>query len=400
MNLLDLIIVLVAIAYGFVGFRSGAIVGVLALVGFFGGAALGAQIAEPLVSRVVNDGAQVPVAIACVLLFAALGQVLGSLAGRVLHGLLIPRMSSWGNRIDAAVGALFGVASVLLVAWIVAVPMASAPYPGLASAANQSRIVRAVNGVMPQNADALYGSLRGFFDRSGFPPVFGRLPSLPGAGVAAPSDKLDPSFQAEVDDAAKSIVKIYGQAPSCDRGIEGSGFVFADERVVTNAHVVAGTSTVTVQLRNGDTLHANVVLFDPKRDVAVLSVPGLKEPALHFAEQPARRGANAAVIGYPQDGPFTVRSARVGGRSTVSGNDIYGNGNVDREIYSVRATVRSGNSGGPLLAQDGTVLGIVFATSLAANDVGYALTDNEIADDVVAGAKATNAVSTGKCTSD
>jgi S1-C subfamily serine protease len=388
MNLLDLIITLVAVAYGVVGFRSGAIVGVLSLLGFFGGAALGAQVAEPVVSRVVSSGAQVPLAIACVLFFAVLGQLLGSVAGRALHDLLIKRISSWGSRIDSVVGAALGVASVLLVAWIIAVPMASAPYPGLASAANRSRIVRAVNGVMPEPADALYGGLRGFFDRSGFPPVFGMLPSLPGAGVPAPSDKLGPEFQSRVDADSNSVLKIYGQAPSCDRAIEGSGFVFANERVVTNAHVVAGTSAVTVQLRGGKTLHANVVLFDPKRDVAVLSVPGLNEPALRFADKPAARGDNAAVLGYPQDGPFTVRSARVGGHSTVSGADIYGNGNVRREIYSVRATVRSGNSGGPLLAQNGSVLGIVFATSLESNDVGYALTDAEVAPDVVSGVSA------------
>lgn len=400
MNLLDLVVVLVAIAYGLVGFRNGAIVSVLSLIGFFGGAALGAQVTEPVVSRMVSDGAQVPVAIACVLFFAVLGQVLGSYAGRLVRGSVISRLSSWGRRIDAAIGAAFGVASVLLVAWIIAVPLASAPYPGLASAANKSRIVRAVNGVMPENADALYGSLRGFFDRSGFPPVFGTLPSLPGAGVAAPSDKLAPAFQAKVDESSKSVLKIYGQAPSCDRAIEGSGFVYGKQRVVTNAHVVAGTSTVTVQLRSGASLHATVVLFDLKRDVAVLSVPGLNEPALHFADQPAARGDNAAVLGYPQDGPFTVRTARIGGRSTVSGNDIYGNGNVNREIYSVRATVRSGNSGGPLMAEDGTVLGIVFATSLESNDVGYALTDAEVADDVAAGLRASGATSTGHCTSD
>jgi S1-C subfamily serine protease len=399
-NFLDLIILFVAIAYGYVGFRSGAIVGVLALVGFFGGAALGAQLAEPLVSRVVGEGAQVPVAIACVLFFAVLGQVLGSFMGRLVRSIVITRISGWGSRIDAAVGAAFGVASVFLVAWIIAVPLASAPYPGLASAANRSRIVRAVNGVMPEDANALYGGLRGFFDRSGFPPVFGTLPSLPGAGVAAPSDKLGPAFQARVDTASDSVLKIYGKAPSCDRAIEGSGFVFAKERVVTNAHVVAGTSAVTVQLRGGSSLHADVVLFDAKRDVAVLSVPGLKASVLHFASKPAHRGDNAAVLGYPQDGPFTVRSARVGGRSTVSGNDIYGSGNVHREIYSVRSIVRSGNSGGPLLAQDGTVLGIVFATSLESNDVGYALTDDEVASDVAAGVHASDSVSTGHCVAD
>ncbi|HEY3736988.1 MAG TPA: MarP family serine protease [Jatrophihabitans sp.] len=398
MNLLDLIIAVVAIAYGFVGFRNGAIIGVLSLAGFFGGAAIGAQVARPIVSRIVHDGGQVPVAIACVLFFAVLGQVIGSFLGRWLRRALMSHIASWGKRLDSAIGAVLGVVSVLLVAWIVAVPMASAPYTSLAGAASHSRIVRAINGVMPEDAHGLYGSLRGFLDRSGFPPVFGTLPSSPDLSVAPPSDVLAPGLQHEVDAARSSVLKIYGQAPSCSRGIEGSGFVIAPERVVTNAHVVAGTSTVTVEVPNAGTLHARVVLFDPDRDVAVLAVPGLKAEALHFAAKPAEKGDSAAVLGYPQDGPFAVRSARVGDRSTVRGNDIYGNGDIHREIYSLRATIRSGNSGGPLLAEDGAVLGIVFATALDSNDVGYALSDDEIAADVAAGLKATTDAATGHCT--
>jgi S1-C subfamily serine protease len=145
-------------------------------------------------------------------------------------------------------------------------------------------------------------------------------------------------------------------------------------------------------------LPAQVVLYDPERDVAVLSVPDLDAPALRFSSTPANTGDPAVVLGYPEDGPFDVRSARVRSRQSVSGNDIYGDGNVRRDIYSIYAVVRSGNSGGPLLAANGTVLGIVFATALESSNTGYALTDGEIAGDVSRGRSASASVGTGGCT--
>ncbi len=319
MNVLDLIIAIVAIAYAFVGFRNGAIVGIFSLAGFFGGAVIGAQVARPVVSRVVNDGAQIPVAVVCVLIFATIGQLAGSLLGRRLRALLVSRTSGWGTGVDSVVGAIVSAVSVLLVAWIVAVPLASAPYPSVASEVQHSSIVRGVDTVMPEDVRGVYSSLRGFLDRSGFPPVFGTLPSAPDVTIAAP-DALSPELKQNSAAAQSSVLKIYAEAPSCDRAIEGSGFVVADERVVTNAHVVAGTSTVAVQLASGRSLPARVVVFDPDHDVAVLVVPGLNATPLKFATSPAKKGDDAAVLGYPQDGPYTVRAARVGTRETVRGN--------------------------------------------------------------------------------
>ncbi|MEO6886975.1 MAG: MarP family serine protease [Jatrophihabitantaceae bacterium] len=395
MNLLDLIIVVAAVAYGIGGFRNGAVVGALSMIGFFGGATIGAQLAEPLGSRLADGRAQVPVAIVCVLLLAMIGQLLGVwIATRVRARFVTNR----GRKLDSGIGSGLGIVSVLLVAWMVAVPLASSPYPTLASEASHSSIVRTVNGVMPDDVRSLYSSLRLFLDRSGFPPVFGDLPLSPDVDVAAPDPKLSPAVAAQVRRVHKSVFKIYGQAPSCSRGIEGSGFVFAPHRVLTNAHVVAGTAQVGVQIAPGQTVPATVVLFDPTRDVAVLDVPDLTAAPLTFATTPANHGAPAVVLGYPEDGPFTIRTARIGTRTTVAGNDIYGNAKVNREIYAVRAVVRSGNSGGPLLADDGTVLGVVFATALDSSDVGYALTNREIAPDIAEGRTVTLPVATGACT--
>jgi S1-C subfamily serine protease len=177
--------------------------------------------------------------------------------------------------------------------------------------------------------------------------------------------------------------------------MEGSGFVYAPQHVLTNAHVVAGAQSVTVAGQR-----AKVVVFDPERDVAVLYVPGLHAPLMHFASKPANSGQPAVVLGYPENGPFTARSARVRGESTVRGSDIYGTGSVQRSIYSVRSVVRSGNSGGPLMAYNGRVLGMVFATALDSPDTGFALTDQEIRGRARQGAGKVTAHGTGGCTPD
>ena len=395
MNILDLLIVLAVIAYAIGGFRSGAVVGALSMIGFFGGAAIGAQLAEPLGSRISGGRAQVPVAILCVLMCAMVGQLLGAWGAGHIRARFV---SGRGRTLDAGVGSALGVVSVLLVAWMVAVPLASSPYPSLAGEASHSRIVRAVNGVVPSDVRNLYSSLRNFLDQSGFPPVFGDLPSGPSVGVAAPDPSLSAAVLARVNRAQLSTFKIYGEAPSCSRGIEGSGFVFAPHRMVTNAHVVAGTNQVGVQTSPGHILPATVVVFDPSRDVAVLYVPGLTAPVLPWAAQPAAHGDPAVVLGYPEDGPFTSRSARIRTRTTVTGSDIYGNGSVRREIYSVRAVIRSGNSGGPLIADDGSALGVVFATALDSSDTGYVLTAQEVAPDVTRGLGTVAPVGTGACT--
>jgi S1-C subfamily serine protease len=159
---------------------------------------------------------------------------------------------------------------------------------------------------------------------------------------------------------------------------------------------VAGSSAVRVETPGGS-LSARVVVYDPEVDVAVLSVNGLSAPALSFAQQPAATGDDAIVLGYPEDGPFNVQPARIRERGEITGRDIYGDNTIRREIYSIRGTVRSGNSGGPLISGTGTVLGMVFATALDSTDTGFVLTDAQISGDANAGLSATAAVSTQTC---
>lgn len=400
MNLLDVVIILAAIAYGIGGFRSGAVIGIFSLLGFFGGAAIGAQLAEPLGSRIVGGSAQVAVAIFCVLVLATLGQLLGVyVAGHVKSRVVVHDRTKTA---DSAVGAVLGVLAVLLVAWMVALPLARSPYPGLAAEASHSKIVRAVNGAVPDSFRNLYASMRDFLDRSGFPPVFGDLPSTSIVAVPPPPANVGPAVNRRIHQVRPSVLKIYGQAPQCGRSIEGSGFVYAPHHILTNAHVVAGTNEVTVEISPGEQVDARVVLFDPNRDVAVLDVPSLPSSAkpLALSHTDAKSGDPALVLGYPENGSFTVRTARVRSQGTVGGTNIYGHGNVHRSIYSIRAIVRSGNSGGPLLSYGGSVLGMVFATAIDSPDTGFALSNDEIAADARHGRNATRAVGTGGCTPD
>ncbi|WP_375477468.1 MarP family serine protease [uncultured Jatrophihabitans sp.] len=401
MNILDVVILLAALAYAVGGYRSGAVVGIFSLVGFLGGAVIGGQLARPLGTRVADGRAQVPVAIVCVLVFATIGQLAavwlgGRLRERVVRGI--------GRPLDAGIGAVLGVVSVLLVSWMIAVPLASSPYPNLASEASQSKIVRAVNGAVPDGFRHAYSTLRVFFDRSGFPPVFGDLPNTSIVNVQPPP-ALSSAVQATVDRAHRSVFKILGQAPQCNREIEGSGFVYARHRILTNAHVVAGTDQVQIVVPatgHGGTrmVDAKVVLFDPGRDVAVLAVPDLDAPALSFRpqQQAAQTNAAAVVLGFPENGGFDVQPARVRSKGPVGGRDIYDTREIERSIYSIRALVRSGNSGGPLIDTQGLVLGMVFATALDSSDTGFALADDEIDADAAQGKNATRQVGTQGCT--
>jgi S1-C subfamily serine protease len=188
---------------------------------------------------------------------------------------------------------------------------------------------------------------------------------------------------------------VLGAAPSCGNSLEGSGFVYAPHRVMTNAHVVAGVEHPLVRL--DDTDHpARVVYYDPDTDVAVLAVPSLAARALPFADQ-AQSGDPAAVLGYPQDGPFDAQPGRIRSRERLRSANIYGDDSVERDAYAVYALVRQGNSGGPLVNPQGRVLGVVFAASLTDGNTGYALSAAEVAPAAADGRHSARTVSTGGC---
>jgi S1-C subfamily serine protease len=241
----------------------------------------------------------------------------------------------------------------------------------------------------------LFAGFQSVLDREGFPRVFEGVRAEPIAPISPPDSQLASSTG--VARAGRSIVKITGVASACNREQEGSGWVVAPERVVTNAHVVAGTTSENVRIQGvGRSYDARVIVFDPKRDLAVLSVPGLPaRPSMQGAN--LKRSGGAVVAGFPLNGPYRLDTARVRDVLTATGADIYGSPGVVRQVYSLYARVQPGNSGGPLLSPGGAVVGIVFARSLDDDKTGYALTLDEARPVLDAANRSNSPVSTGVC---
>jgi len=266
----------------------------------------------------------------------------------------------------------------------------------LAKAIGTSRIIQTIDRFVPPQTGRLFAGFQSVLDREGFPRVFEGVRAEPIAPISPPNNQL--AFGPGVARAAKSIVKITGVASACNREQEGSGWVVAPERVVTNAHVVAGTTSENVRIQGvGRSYDAHVVVFDPRRDLAVLSVPGLPAPALAQGAD-LKRADGAVVAGFPLDGPYRLDPARVRDVLRATGADIYGNPGVVRAIYSLYTKVEPGNSGGPLLSPGGQVVGIVFAKSLDDERTGYALTLGEARPVLDAASRSSSPVSTGGCT--
>ncbi len=391
MNWVDVLVLLLALAAAVSGARQGMVTAVTSFAGVLGGAVLGVRLAPVLVERFDSLAARVAFGIAIVVVLVALGETLGVWLGRLvrdrLDGVRI-------RQVESGLGAVVQAAAALAVAWLVALPLSSSSYTPLSSAVRHSAVLQGVNQVMPQSLRQLPGELTRLLDVSGFPDVLAPFAQTPvrEVGPADPALLNSPV----VAEARDSVLKVRGQATSCSRLLEGTSFVVAPERVITNAHVVAGTDEVSVETQQGR-LDAEVVLYDPATDVAILEVPGLEAPPLPLSEDDADSGEGVIILGYPLDGPYTASAGRVRDQIELRGPNIYGTSTVLREVYTVRAVVRSGNSGGPMMGTDGEVYGMVFGAAVDDQETGFALTVDEIADDVAMASELTEEVPTGSC---
>ncbi|MFF4538507.1 MarP family serine protease [Streptomyces aureus] len=389
MDVLDLLLMLVILVYAASGYRRGLVAGCVSLAGFVGGAVIGVWVL-PWMMELVTAGTP-EATVTAVLTVLVPGVVGHELAGRL--ALKLRRELDQGplRVADGIGGAAANTLAVLLVAWVAASVLGASSSTVVTQSIRNSALLGAVQNSMPETTPTWFARATSALTEAGFPQVFNPFENEPTAGVAKPSgDSVTPS----ATNAAKlSTVKVEGA--SGNQGREGSGFVYAPHRVMTNAHVVAGIDGPTVRVGGvGRPYRARVVLFDPRRDVAVLYVPALRAPVLHF-DGVASRGDSAVVAGYPQDGGLDLQAATVAGRINATGQNIYNTGTVTREIYSIRSTVRPGNSGGPLLTPGGKVYGVVFARSTSDDETGYVLTAHEVAGDARKGAHATARVDTG-----
>jgi S1-C subfamily serine protease len=389
---IDLVLIVLMIIFAVSGYRQGFVIGVLSFAGFFGGALVGMQVAPRLAEQVHEGGTRVVVSLVTVFGLAVIGQVAAGWIGSHLRRNIRSRP---GQRADDVGGALVSLVAVALVAWLVAIPLASSSLPWLARSVRDSALLSGIDQVMPSPARALTDALRDTVDTRGFPDVFGNLTPTQVTDVPAPDAAL--AGLPVVQEATRSVVKVLGTAPSCGRRIEGSGFVYAPGYVMTNAHVVAGTDAVTVEVPAGRA-DAVVVVYDPQRDLAVLYAPALDAPAMPFAERRAESRADAIVLGFPLDAPNMVaREARVRDVRNITGPDIYDSSQVTREVYTIRALVQNGNSGGPLISPGGEVLGVIFAAAADDPNTGFAVTTQEASGVANAGTQTTEPTGTGSC---
>ncbi len=392
-DLLDLILIVAVAAFAVSGYRQGFIIGIMSVGGFLGGAAVGALIAPPISQRVFSGQAQQSLlAIVIVFAVAMIGQFAASTIGAAMRSHVTLHSAAV---VDSAGGAVVSGLSVLVIVWAVASTAVHSPFPLLARQVNNSAVLQTVDRMMPNSARDLFSSFRRVVANGPFPQVFGGLGAEGITNVPPPDNSVLNTAGLRRD--APSIVKVLGTAPECSRRVEGTGFVYTPQHVITNAHVVAGVQDgPTVTDQQGNQLPAKVVLYDYKTDIAVLYVPGLSQRPLSFTG-PAGSGVDAVVAGYPHDEPFHAVPARIGGTQEATGPDIYQSSQVTREIYAIRSDVEPGNSGGPLLSARGGVYGVVFAAAVGQSDTGYALTARQVAPDANAGANATSSVSTDAC---
>lgn len=371
---LDIAVLAVAFVAAISGWRSGALGSLLSFVGVLLGAVAGVLLAPHIVIHITAPRAKLFATLFLILGLVVIGEVAGVVLGRAVRGAI----RSPGIRfIDSVVGVGLQLVVVLVAAWLLATPLTtSSGQPNLAAAVRGSRVLAQVNEVAPPWLKTVPKRLSSLLDTSGLPQVLDPFSRTPVVAVATPDAALANS--PVVASTRPSVVKIRAIAPSCQKVLEGTGFVLSPDRVMTNAHVVAGSNSVTVET-NGKPYDAAVVSYDPKIDIAILAVPNLPPGPLAFATAPAETGTNALVLGYPGGGGFVATPARIRELIELNGPDIYRNATVTRQVYTIRAPVEQGNSGGPLIDVNGQVLGVVFGAAVDEVDTGFVLTAKEVA---------------------
>jgi S1-C subfamily serine protease len=388
-NLVDVGIILVLGLAAAHGVTQGAVLQIFSFGGFWIGLLVGAALA-PVLSSVTQS----PFAGAFISLVTFLGlALLGGGAGRYIgtHAWSALQRLKLGV-LDAAMGAIVAVFAALAAIWLIAILLTAGPTRDVSRAINRSVIVRALVQHLPP-APSVFSRVQQFISVTPFPRVFEGIEPIPAGPIDVPGNAV---VQAAVDRAQASTVRIVGVG--CGGIQTGSGFVVGPGLVVTNAHVVAGIEgNLQVQDARGDH-RATPVLFDPQLDIAVLRASGLAGVALPLADAEVPRGQGGAVLGYPGGGNFTAGPGAVLRKFAAIGRDIYGRALTRRDVYQLQATIRQGNSGGPFVKQDGTVLGVVFAASTTEANVGYALTSKEVLPKVRQARTSTSEVSTGPCT--
>ena len=387
---LDIAVVAIAFVAAISGWRSGALGSVMSFIGVVLGAVAGVLLAPHIVNHVEGERTKLFAALFLILALVVVGEVAGVVLGRAVRSAI---RNPAVRLVDSFIGVGLQIIVITVAAWLLATPLTSSDQPNLVNAVKGSKVLAEVDAVAPDWLRAVPKRLSALLDTSGLPDVlqpFGRTPIVE---VEPPNTTL--ATDAVVAAVQPSVVKIRGVAPGCQKVLEGTGFVVAPQHVMSNAHVVAGSDTVTVESA-GETYDAVVVSYDPNADISMLFVPNLPAQPLTFTPEPAVTGTDALVLGYPGGGDFAATPARIREIIELNGPDIYRTTTVNREVYTIRGTVRQGNSGGPLINRGGEVLGVVFGAAVDDTETGFVLTANEV-ERQMAKANATERAPTGSC---
>ena len=392
MNALDWLLVVLVLAYALSGYWQGFVTGAFATSGLLLGGLLGVWLA-PIALGDADPSLLVSLgALFIVILSASLGQGLFQFVGARIRDRI-----TWQpvRALDAIGGAVLSAAAVLVVAWALGVAISGSRIGGVTGPVRSSAVLAEVNDVMPAAAGDFLEAFNDVVGTTFFPRYL--EPFSPERIVeVSPGDKRmlrDPDVQR----AGESVLKVRG-TNDCGRGVEGSGFLYSQDRLMTNAHVVAGVDDPEIEV-DGEMLPATVVEYDSELDIAVLAFDSGAIPVLPFNDPaaPAQSKDAIAILGYPEDGPYDVRAGRIRDEQRLSSPDIYGDGKVLRDVYSMRGLVRPGNSGGPIVSSAGETVGVVFAASVTDEDTGYALTAAQVAQAAALGVTSSDAVDTEDC---
>ena len=384
--ILDVILVILLVSSLVAGYRSGLIGSISGILGLVAGA-VAAYFVVPLVPTWVTAAEwRTPASIAAALILVIVGLTVGESIGLALRRRTPRKLRG----VDRLFGAVIGVAAAAAVMSMVAFSVGALGIPVLTSAIASSGVVRTIDSVTPDPVKSFLAQLRSTVVDDGLPRIAdafgGQSPTLPDA-------QLD---NAALDTAAQSVLRITGNAVACGQSQSGSGFVVAPERVLTNAHVVAGVTEAVVEVPGSGALTGEIVYFDPVDDLALIDVPGLTAAPLTLqGNLPV--DAEAVSLGYPFGGPFDSDPARVLSVASVLVADIYGQSPTERSVYTLAADVQQGESGGPLLSVNGQVAGVIFAKAANTANVGYALAMDEVTPVVDQAASLSAAVSSGAC---
>jgi S1-C subfamily serine protease len=388
-NLLDWVLVLIVALYAVSGYWQGFVTGVFATTGLLLGGLIGVWLAPQALGDATPSILVSLAAIFIVIVCASLGQALFQLVGSRIRDRI-----TWQpvRALDAVGGAVLSAVAALLVAWALGVALSGSGLQGITPMVRDSKVLAEVNSVLPASASSKLSAFNDVVGTTFFPRYL--EPFAPERIVPVPPGPRRLLVDPDVTRAEAGVVRIRS-TNHCGQGIEGSGFVYSPDRVMTNAHVVAGVSDPAVEV-SGSSVTGHVVYYNPQVDVAVIAVPTGTVRPLRF-DPTAAAGQGVAILGFPQNGPYDAQSGRIRADQRLRSPDIYGGGTVIREVLSLRGLIRPGNSGGPVVDSGGHVVGVVFAASVTSDDTGYALSSQQVASAAAAGAIASRTVSTQGC---